>query len=218
MTAIVVMAKACLPGKVKTRLYPALSYEQAAELAAASLDDTLAAALALPANRRILAFDGVEPPVTAAAFEIAPQVSGGLDERLAAIFDSLTEPALLVGMDTPQLSATLLGPVFTDWDNTTDAWFGPAHDGGFWALALGLPRPGRSRGDLIRGVPMSVAHTGASQLARLRNDGLRVRQLPMLTDVDTIADADLVALVAPHSRFAATLLAMRPAGPTVTGP
>jgi len=217
MTAIVVFAKECLPGRVKTRLHPALSFEQAAELAAASLDDTLAAALALPASRRILAFDGMVPPATAAAFEVLPQVSGDLDERLAAIFDSVEGPVLLVGMDTPQLSATLLDPVFTHWDNTTDAWFGPANDGGFWALALAEPRPGVTRGKLIRGVPMSRDDTGALQLTRLRNAGLRVRQLPLLTDVDTIADANAVACVAPHSRFATALLAMRPALPNATG-
>ncbi|TFC12220.1 DUF2064 domain-containing protein [Cryobacterium algoritolerans] len=216
MTAIVVIAKECLPGRVKTRLYPALSYEQAAALAAASLDDTLAAALVLPATRRILAFDGVAPPVTAAPFEILQQVSGGLDERLADIFDSVKEPLLLVGMDTPQLSATLLDPVFTDWDDTTDAWLGPANDGGFWAIALGEPRPGVTRGDLIRGIPMSRDDTAAHQLARLRKAGLRVRHLPRLTDFDTIADADAVARIAPHSRFAAALLAMRPANPDAT--
>ncbi|TFC96786.1 MULTISPECIES: DUF2064 domain-containing protein [Cryobacterium] len=209
MTTLVVIAKECLPGRVKTRLHPALTYEQAAELAAASLDDTLAVALALPANRRILAFDGVIPPPAAADFEIVPQISGTLDERLSAIFDSLSDSVLLIGMDTPQLTADLLDPVFTEWDDSTDAWFGAAHDGGFWALALGKPTPGLQRGHLIRGVPMSRPDTGDRQLARLRNAGLRVRHLPLLTDVDTIEDADAVARVAPHSRFAATFLAMR---------
>ena len=42
MTAIVVFSKECLPGRIKTRLHPALSLEQAAQLAAARLDDALA--------------------------------------------------------------------------------------------------------------------------------------------------------------------------------
>ena len=231
MTALVVIAKECLPGRVKTRLHPALSFEQAAELAAASLDDTLAAALALPASRRILAFDGVTPPRLAAEFEILPQVAGGLDERLAAIFDGLDEPTVLIGMDTPQVTCDLLAPVFTDWPDDTDAWLGLADDGGFWALALAAPRagvrldqsgPGRSRrGDLIRGVPMSMDDTGARQLDRLQEAGLRVRHLPVLTDVDTIADAHSVAATVPDGRFARTLAAMAPgtaADRTMTGP
>lgn len=212
MTVIVVIAKECLPGKVKTRLHPPLSLDQASELAAASLDDTLRSVAALPATRHVLAFDGVVPPTGAAGFEILPQVDGGLDERLAAIFDSFDEPTLLIGMDTPQVTPTLLEPVFTDWSEDIDAWFGFADDGGFWALALAVPN-----GDLIRGIPMSRDDTGARQLERLERAGLRVAVLPTLTDVDTIDDAHSVAGLAPSSRFAVALACMLEAsesGPT----
>ncbi|TFD86302.1 TIGR04282 family arsenosugar biosynthesis glycosyltransferase [Cryobacterium serini] len=204
MTAIVVIAKECLPGKVKTRLHPPLSLEQAAELAAASLADTLAVASHLPATRHILAFDGVTAPVEASEWEILPQTAGGLDERLAAIFDTLTEPTLLLGMDTPQVSIGLLAPVFTSWDDETDAWFGPADDGGFWALGLKNPS-----GALLRGIPMSRSDTGAHQLQRLDEAGLSVRLLPVLTDIDTITDAHTVASVAPDTRFARAFAGVR---------
>ncbi|MGY4859693.1 TIGR04282 family arsenosugar biosynthesis glycosyltransferase [Cryobacterium sp. AP23] len=200
MTTLIVIAKECLPGKVKTRLHPPLSLEQAAQLAAASLDDTLAAVATLPATRRVLAFDGQVAPAAAAGYDIVPQVHGGLDERLGAIFDGCTEPAVLIGMDTPQVSAAVLAPIFTAWPDDVDAWFGPAADGGFWALALRHPD-----GDLIRGVPMSRDDTGQRQLERLRAAGLRVRLLPTLTDVDHIEDAHEVAALAPDGRFAATL-------------
>ena len=184
MTTLIVIAKECLPGRVKTRLHPPLSLEQAALLAAASLDDTLAATATMPASRRVLAFDGANPPAAAAAFEVVPQVDGGLDDRLGAIFDHCAGPTVLIGMDTPQVTAELLAPVFDVWPAEVDAWFGPAADGGFWALALREPD-----GDLIRGVPMSRDDTGARQLERLHATGLRVRMLPTLTDVDTIDDA-----------------------------
>ena len=200
MTTLIVIAKECLPGKVKTRLHPPLSLEQAAELAAASLDDTLDAVTALPATRRVLAFDGAVAPASAAGYDIVPQVAGGLDQRLGAIFDGCNEPAVLIGMDTPQVSAAVLAPLFAAWPDDVDAWFGPAADGGFWALGLRHPD-----GDLIRGVPMSRSDTGTHQLARLRAAGLRVRLLPTLTDVDHIEDAHLVAALAPLGRFAATL-------------
>lgn len=200
MTTLIVIAKECLPGKVKTRLHPPLSLEQAAELAAASLDDTLDAVTALPATRRVLAFDGAVAPAAAAGFDVVPQVAGGLDQRLGAIFDGCNEPAVLIGMDTPQVSAAVLAPLFAAWPDDVDAWFGPAADGGFWALGLRHPD-----GDLIRGVPMSQSDTGTRQLARLRAAGLRVRLLPTLTDVDHIEDAHRVAALAPHGRFAATL-------------
>lgn len=50
---------------------------------------------------------------------------------------------------------------------------------------------------------MSTPHTGAAQRRRL--DGLRVRDLPLLRDVDTAEDAVAVADAAPDGRFAARL-------------
>jgi len=199
VTTLIIIAKETLPGRVKTRLHPPLSLEQAAELAAASVADTLETLAALPADRHILLFDGVNPPPNSENFEIIPQSAGDLDERLASIFDLVSGRTLLVGMDTPQITAAHLAPIF-DPSPSVDAWFGPAYDGGFWALGMEEPR-----GDLIRGVPMSRDDTGAIQLARLHRAGLRVKVLPSLTDVDTIDSALEVAFDAPSSRFARTL-------------
>jgi len=200
MTTIVLIAKEPLPGKAKTRLAPAVSLEQAAELAAAAIDDTLRALEHVPATRRILLFDGERMPQRAARYDVIPQVGGTLDERLGAIFDEVDGPMLLIGMDTPQVTAEHLAPAFVDWPEHTDAWFGPAVDGGFWALGMRAPR-----GDLIRGIPMSQANTGELQLARLTRAGLTVGMLPELTDVDTIDAAREVAADAPHTLFARRL-------------
>lgn len=213
MTAVVVIAKECLPGRVKTRLTPPFTPHDASRLAAACLDDTLATVVSLPASRRVLSFDGVHPPASAVGFEVLSQVSGPLDERLAHVFDVMNEPTLLLGMDTPQVTASDVAAVFdgraSGSVDAPDCWFGPAADGGFWALAMRDPH-----GDVIRGVPMSREDTGAAQLARLRAAGLRVGMLPVLTDVDTVAEAVAVAESAPASRFARELrrlLAGRPA-------
>lgn len=196
MTTLVVIAKEPLPGKAKTRLHPPFTLEQAAHLAAAAIDDTLAAVADLPARRRILLFDGSRPPRSADGYEIVPQSSGDLDERLAAAFDAVTGPTVLIGMDTPQLLATDLAPAFEPWGDV-DAWVGPATDGGFWALGMREPR-----GQLLRGVPMSRDDTGAQQLRRLEQAGLRVGMLRELTDVDTAEDARRVAAEAPATAFA----------------
>lgn len=203
MTTVVVIAKETIPGRVKTRLHPPFSLEQAADLAAASLSDTLATVTALAATERVLYFDGSVLPSGAEAFRVIPQSGGSLDERLGALFDLCEGPTLLVGMDTPQLTPKHLAPVFDEWSPDVDAWFGPATDGGFWALGLREPT-----GDLLRGVPMSRDDTGAIQLCRLASAGLRVRLLPPLTDVDTIDSAEAVAAIAPHTSFAAALAGM----------
>lgn len=200
MTTLVIIAKEPLPGKAKTRLHPPLSLEQAAGLAAAAIDDTLESMQYVPATRRILLFDGERVPALADGYEVVPQSEGGLDERLGAIFDQCTGPMVLIGMDTPQVSIQHLLPAFVGWSNCVDAWFGPASDGGWWALGLREPN-----GDLIRGVPMSQDNTGDLTLQRLRDAGLMVELLPTLTDVDTIQDADEVASAFPKLRFSSRL-------------
>ncbi|QHC24850.1 TIGR04282 family arsenosugar biosynthesis glycosyltransferase [Streptomyces sp. GS7] len=200
-TTILVIAKEPRPGRVKTRLTPPYTPAQAAELAEAALRDTLRAVRAMPARRRVLVLDGRPGGWLPAGFDVRPQCAGGLDERLAAAFAATTGPALLLGMDTPQVTPALLAPALApDAWRHCDAWFGAAADGGFWALGLAAPDP-----RLLRGVPMSTATTGAVQRARLTAAGLRVRDLPVLRDVDTAADAAAVAAAAPGGRFAATL-------------
>ncbi|WP_461030998.1 DUF2064 domain-containing protein, partial [Streptomyces sparsus] len=112
--------------------------------------------------------------------------------------DGCRGPALLVGMDTPQLSAALLAPVCApDAWSGADAYFGPAADGGFWALALARPDP-----ELVRGVPMSSDRTGAVQRRRLVAAGLRFTDLPRLRAGDIAEDAAEGA-TATTGRFAA---------------
>ncbi|MFI7387331.1 DUF2064 domain-containing protein [Streptomyces sp. NPDC049813] len=205
MTTLLVIAKEPRPGRVKTRLTPPFTPEQAAALAEAALTDTLLAVAATPADRRVLVLDGSPGPWLPPGFDVVPQCAGGLDERLAAAFALCTGPALLIGMDTPQVTPELLRMSPEDRDGY-DAWFGPARDGGFWALGLAEPDPA-----LLRGVPMSTARTGAVQRARLTGAGLRVRDLPPLRDVDTAEDAREVAALVPRSRFAACLARCTPA-------
>ena len=191
---LLVIAKQPVPGQVKTRLVPPCTHEQAAALAEAALADTLHTMLMVPARRRVIVLDGEPGPWLPSGFEVVRQCSGPLDERLASAFAGVSGPAMLIGMDTPQVTPGLLT---VDWQ-AADAWFGPAADGGFWALGLRVPDPA-----LLRGVPMSTPGTGAVQRARLIGAGLRVADLPQLRDVDTAADAVAVALEAPRSRFAA---------------
>ncbi|MFI5874622.1 DUF2064 domain-containing protein [Streptomyces sp. NPDC051445] len=204
MTTLLVIAKEPRPGRVKTRLTPPYSPEEAALLAAAALADTLRTVAAVPASRRVLVLDGSPGPWLPPGFDVVPQCAGGLDERLADAFAGSTGPALLIGMDTPQVTPELLTVDFSD----CDAWFGPAADGGFWSIGLARPDPG-----LLRGVPMSTPETGAVQRERLVAGGLRVRDLPCLRDVDTADDAHAVAALIPHSRFASRLARLStPAG------
>jgi rSAM/selenodomain-associated transferase 1 len=201
--ALLVIAKAPVAGRSKTRLTPPFTPEQAAALAEAALADTLAAVRAVPDCRRVLVLEGEPGEWLADGFEIVPQRTGGLDERLAGAFAATDGPALLVGMDTPQLSRALLEEGLAALARPeVDAVIGDAEDGGYWAIGLTLPDA-----RVFRGVPMSADDTGAAQRARLEELGLRTVELPPLLDVDTVADALSVAAAAPESRFARALAA-----------
>jgi len=221
---VLVIAKAPRPGEVKTRLTPPFTPAQAARLAGAALADTLDAVASAAVHRRVLVLDGSlsdgplpdgRPPgrpsdpasrvPAAAAFTVLPQRGDGLDERLAAAYDDAWEgeqlPMLLVGMDTPQLTGRLIERCVTQLlSDGVDAVLGIARDGGWWAMGLRRPDP-----QLLLGIPMSTAGTGAAQRSRLVGAGLRVVDLPVLTDVDTAAEAWIVAGQAPRSWFAAEL-------------
>ncbi|MFD1930972.1 MULTISPECIES: TIGR04282 family arsenosugar biosynthesis glycosyltransferase [Nonomuraea] len=200
---IVVLAKEPVPGKVKTRLTPPFTSGEAALLAAAALEDTLAAVAAVRVRRRVLAFDGPPGSWLRDGFTVIPQRGGGLDERLSAAFEDAHRrcplPIVLIGGDTPQVTGDLLADAVAAL-RTRDAVYGPASDGGFWLLGLCRPDP-----ELLLGVPMSLPTTGSAQLRRLRRSGLSVAIMPELTDVDRLQDAVRVAAEAPRSRFAAAL-------------
>jgi glycosyltransferase A (GT-A) superfamily protein (DUF2064 family) len=197
-TQLLVIAKAPVPGRVKTRLCPPGTPEQAARVAAAALADTLAAASATPATRRTIVHCGqYEPPP---GWHRVPQRGEGLAARLANGFADTALPAtasLLIGMDTPQVTPGLLGTVAAGLD-THDAVLGQAEDGGWWALALRDP----ADAEALHDVPMSTVDTGTLTEAALRGRGLRVGYAPVLRDVDTASDAWRVAELCPDSRFA----------------
>ena len=203
---VIVLAKAPLPGRVKTRLCPPCDPVQAAELAEAALVDTLRAVAATPCERRVLVLDGAAGPWLPAGFEVLPQRGNGLDERLAHAFIDTGTGGLLIGMDTPQLtSARLTASLRALQAPRVDAVLGPSVDGGWWALGLRAPDPAA-----FLGVPMSTPHTGDAQRARLHELRLRTVAFPALRDVDNFDDALAVARTAPGSRFAATLRSMQP--------
>ena len=199
MTTLIMLAKECSPGKVKTRLHPPLSLEAAADIAAACIDITATAVESLEWTRKILCFDGDSLPRDFDGWDVIEQAGVGLDERIGAVFDVCSGPTVLIGMDSPHLDPLVLETVSRAWPEGCDAWFGPAVDGGFWALGLRKPD-----GDLVRGVPMSRDDTGAIQHARLIDAGLATTLLPSLRDIDTIDDLDAAARLLPG-----TVLGMR---------
>ncbi|HEY2430978.1 MAG TPA: DUF2064 domain-containing protein [Acidimicrobiales bacterium] len=196
---VLVMAKAPVPGRVKTRLCPPYSYEEAADIAAAALADTLAAVAAGSATRKIIALEGRPGPWLPPGFEVIAQRGDGLDERLAHAWVGAGGPGIQIGMDTPQVTAGELDQVLAAADAPgRAAVLGHAADGGWWVIGWRRADPWA----VFRGVPMSTPRTGAAQERRLRRLGFVVTSAPVQRDIDTAADLSDIAESHPGLRTA----------------
>lgn len=206
--AVLVVAKAPVPGLAKTRLAATVGDQLAAEIAAAALLDTLDAVAAAPVADRVVAFTGelaaaanaVEIAERLKSFTVITQRGDDFADRLAnAHLDAANgRPVLQIGMDTPQVSAELLARC-AERLGAAAAVLGHALDGGWWALGLRTP----ADAECLRSVPMSQPDTGKLTIAALRLRGLDVAILDELADVDGVGDVPPVrAACAPTSRFA----------------
>jgi glycosyltransferase A (GT-A) superfamily protein (DUF2064 family) len=198
---LTVVAKEPVAGRVKTRMSPPCTPDEAAAIAEAALADTLDAASGCGADRVVLALDGDPGPWLPAGVEVVPQGDGPFAERLHRVWTAVGTPGLQIGMDTPQLTADDLdGALARLARPEVDAVLGPALDGGWWAL--GLHRP---CADPFTGVPMSRPDTGDRQHARLVTLGLRVESLEVRRDADDFTDAVALAEECPTTRFSAAV-------------
>jgi glycosyltransferase A (GT-A) superfamily protein (DUF2064 family) len=205
---VLVVAKAPVAGRVKTRLGAEIGMAEAAEIAAAALLDTMAACRAgFGPDACLLSLSGDfadsvrgdELARAAEGWSVARQRGSTFAERLANAHLDVPPggPVVQVGMDTPQLTPALLTEVAAATDEH-DAVLGPAEDGGWWVLALRRPTAARSLHD----VPMSTPTTYDDTRRALVGEGLDVGAARTLRDVDTVADADAVAATVPGSHFA----------------
>ena len=157
--------------------------------------------------RRTVVLDGSPAHCVPPGFAVLPQRPGGLGQRLAGAFEdahrAVPVPMLLLGMDTPQVSATLLrAAVSRLLAPGAPAVLGAAEDGGFWALGLHRPLPGA-----FDGVPMSTRAAGGAQRQRLAELGAAPVELPRLRDIDLVEDLVAVAATMPAGTHLARLAA-----------
>lgn len=208
VSTLIVLAKAPLTGRVKTRLCPPCSPAEAALIAEAALRDTLDVATTCGASRVVVVLDGPRPDWFPPELEVIGQRDGGLDVRLSDAFSDVlglsTDPTLLVAMDTPHLSADWLRGGFVALDSGADAVIGMAHDGGFWLV--GLHRPNRM---VFEGLPMSTTKTGDAQRFRIESLGMRIAVLPETFDIDTTEDLDRLVDEHPELRTSNVWRAIR---------
>jgi rSAM/selenodomain-associated transferase 1 len=190
-TAVLVFARAPVPGAAKTRLMPALGADGAARASAALTRRALRTAVdaSLGTVELWCTPDCSHPLFADCASEFGvtlhAQSAGDIGQRMAQAFDdALSRHArvVLIGADAVSLQATDLAAAAAALRDH-DAAFVPAEDGGYLLVALRSRQPA-----LFDGPAWGTPSVWTQTRARFDALGLRTCVLPTGYDVDHPAD------------------------------
>lgn len=195
--ALVIFAKAPVPGQVKTRLCPPLTPDEAATLHGSFVLDTLersklaATKLKLPIDRYL----ACAPSSTLVFFQIMEerhsvklldQVGDDLGARMQQAFETLFaksyQRVLIVGTDVPSLPLEHYKQALALLE-TNHLVLGPALDGGYYLIGLKRAAP-----ELFANMPWSTDRVLAATQEKAAQLGLSTALLPPWRDIDTIDD------------------------------
>lgn len=182
----IILCKAPVPGKVKTRLNPPLTAEACALVHAAMADAVIRRCLTLFPQTWVAADDVRHPFFSTYGCPVMAQADGDLGARLARLlqraFAEGASGVLFLGSDSPHMAEARLHYAMrylSHWDVV----IGPVEDGGYDLIALRRNEP-RLFADICWGSTSVLAAT----LVQAKHLGLSYRLLSRQFDVDTMHD------------------------------
>jgi rSAM/selenodomain-associated transferase 1 len=191
-TALLVFAKAPIPGQAKTRLIPALGQTGAAELHARMVHHTLKNAVASRVGPVMLwcASDDKHPFFAECArnFNVSLHVQHGNDlgQRMGHAMETSLRNfrhVLLIGTDSPALDPDILRDVAQRLRTNVSVVFVPAEDGGYALIGI-RDRVPNIFDNIAWGGDSVMAHTRS----QLHSQQLEWHELPPMFDIDTPHD------------------------------
>jgi len=197
-SAVAIMAKAPLPGEVKTRLCPPLSHSVAAQLYQCFLLDKFAQVNALRRAMPVVSYSPADSRSTfetlaPAHFLLIPQHGDDLGARILATFDQLFRQGyaqvVVIDSDTPSLPVVYLEQalrLIAEAEN--DVVLGPTEDGGYYLIGLRQAYPA-----LFERMPWSTPAVFPETRRRSAQCGLTVACTEHWYDVDTPDDLTRLA-------------------------
>jgi uncharacterized protein len=205
--ALAVMAKAPRPGKVKTRLAPPLTLDQAAAINVCFLRDTAENIAAVAASGHAAGvisytpigdealFDNLLP----AEFTLVPQRGDGFGERLLATAEDLLAcgygSVCLIDSDSPTVPTLAFEQAVAELARPGDRIvLGPSHDGGYYLIGLKRAHP-----EPFAKINWSTSTVFAETLEAAKKADLEVVILPLWYDVDDAATLDILAAELLHN-------------------
>jgi rSAM/selenodomain-associated transferase 1 len=190
--ALIIFAKAPIPGQVKTRLCPPLAPDEAATLHGTMVLDTL------ERSRNLLGFDrflACAPSKQHPFFQavgarqgvhLLEQIQGDLGRRMhqvfCSVFDSGYRSAVVVGADLPTVHAELFRQALKGLADH-DVVLGPSVDGGYYLIGLNNPAV-----ELFSDIPWSTDQVLTFTREKAQGLNLSVELLTEQRDLDTLTD------------------------------
>jgi rSAM/selenodomain-associated transferase 1 len=193
VNALAVMAKAPLAGQVKTRLLPALTAQDAADISRFLLIDQLNQVQELDATDFYLFFTPndtlsllaeLAPP----RFSLLPQQDGDLGARMAAIFTKLLQTGhksiILIGGDLPPVPLGYFVEAYAFLESSQKrVVLGPSRDGGYYLVGCNQSTP-----QIFQDMTWSHSQVLAQTLDKLAGLQIDHHLLPPWFDIDTPDD------------------------------
>ena len=187
--SVAILAKAPIPGLVKTRLIPAIGAHAAAVLQERLTERAVATALAADVGPVTLwcapdcAHTSYLKLVAGSCITLRPQTDGDLGARILAATAASDGPVLVIGTDCPALTEVHLRSAAHALRDGTDVVLIPAEDGGYVLIGTRSAQPALFA-DISWGTHTVLAETRARVIAHR----LVLAERPPLWDVDTEID------------------------------
>jgi uncharacterized protein len=187
--ALVVMAKAPIPGQVKTRLVPYLSYEEAAELYRCLLLDMLESLKRFRGADLFLGysahawFDKIVPDDFGCVAQRGEDLGARMHNIVADIAAKDYRHVVIVGSDLPVFPSNFLEEAFSRLSEGKDVVLGPTRDGGYYLVGMSRPLA-----EVFQGIAWSGENVFLDTARNVARLGLNGHFLPAWFDIDTAED------------------------------
>lgn len=194
--AILLFAKAPVPGRVKTRLQPVWTPDQAAELHRAFVDDLLDTLATFPPAVAVelhtdIPTDAWSRPGVSKRLQQAGDLGVRMLRALEHSLGSGASPTMIVGGDVPNLPKSHLEELLA---MDADVVLGPSEDGGYYAICCRRTHPA-----MFEAVGWSSSRAFDDTVRAARKAGLSVAWGPIWSDIDSAGDLARLITIPRHT-------------------
>ncbi len=184
---LMIFVKNLIPGMVKTRLAEGIGINKALDVYMELVKHTNSIANKVDTDKGVYYSDyiEVEDVWDTEEYDLNVQKGNNLGERMSNAFDEAFDSykrVVIIGSDCYDLGTTIIQDAFNLLEEN-DVVVGPAKDGGYYLLGMSEYFP-----KLFQNKEYSTESVLYELLEEAKDPALSVHNLPILSDIDTLAD------------------------------